>query len=221
MSLFPVARFFDAIAGRYERAYALPADESRRRMATVLGELPPPPARVLDLGVGTGRELPSLLDAGHQPTGIDASVEMLERCSRRARPISLVHADFWQPLPFADASFEATIALHGTLAHPPDDHAISRLSGELARIVRPGGVWVIEAPSPAWLDRFGSPPGRSDGSVRRTGPQTFVYGDRVAGVTIEGRVLSDEQWVRALGDPWIARVRPLGELEWLIVAMRG
>ena len=100
--------FFDAIAGRYERVYALSSTESRRRMDRVLGDLPPPPARILDLGVGTGRELTALLDAGHLPTGVDASRAMLERCARRARPVPLVHADFWAtPLPFAAGSFEA------------------------------------------------------------------------------------------------------------------
>ncbi len=46
------ARFFDAIAGRYDRAYALDVTESRRRMVPVLGVLPPPPARVIDLWRG-------------------------------------------------------------------------------------------------------------------------------------------------------------------------
>jgi ubiquinone/menaquinone biosynthesis C-methylase UbiE len=221
MSGPPAARFFDAIAGRYERAYSLPTEESRRRMTVVLRELPPPPAHVLDLGVGTGRELPALLDAGHIPTGVDVSQGMLERCARRARPVALVVADFWQPLPLADGSFDASIALHGTLAHPPDDQALERLARELARIVRIGGVWVTEAPSPAWLDRLDALPQPSEGSVRRTGRQTFVYSDHVAEASIEGRVLSDHQWHAALGEPWHVRVLPLGKFEWLVVAKRG
>lgn len=72
------AAFFDAIAGRYERAYALTTAASRARMARVLGVLPAAPAQVLDLGVGTGRELTALLDAGHAPTGLDASRAMLD-----------------------------------------------------------------------------------------------------------------------------------------------
>src|SRR5260370_31624527 len=130
------ARFVDAIAGRYERAYALPAAESRRRMPRVVGVLPSPPARVLDLGVGTGRELTALRDGGYTPTGVDASRAMLERCARRARAVRTVHANFWRaPLPFEDASFDAAVALHGTLAHTPDAAAMGRLACELARIV--------------------------------------------------------------------------------------
>jgi ubiquinone/menaquinone biosynthesis C-methylase UbiE len=215
------ARFFDAIAGRYERSYALSADESRRRMRRVLEALPPPPARVLDLGVGTGRELAALLDAGYAPTGVDVSREMLRRCARRARPIALVHADFWQPLPFPDAAFDGALALHGTLAHAPDDAALGRLARELARVVRPSGVWIVEAPSPAWLAAIEAAPELAEWRVRRTGPQTCVYEDRVVGASIEARVLSEAQWRAALGRRWIARVAALGEAEWLIVATRS
>src|ERR1019366_6114185 len=165
--------FFDAVAGRYERAYALPPAESRRRMTRALAALPSPPARVLDLGVGTGRELPALLDAGYLPTGLDASRAMLARCSHRARPVPLVRADFWaSPLPFEVGAFDAALALHGTLAHPPDDDAIRRLAGELARVVRSGGALVIEVPSPAWLERPPEALQGIDRRVRRTGART-------------------------------------------------
>jgi SAM-dependent methyltransferase len=228
MSAGPRGRsFFDAIAGRYERVYALPAAESRARMERVLRELPAPPARVLDLGVGTGRELPSLLDAGHALTGVDASEEMLARCARRARPVPLVHADFWQPLPFADGAFDAAVALHGTLAHPPEAGAIARLATEVSRVVRAGGVWIVEAPAPAWLDHLQeleaerSARGGSEARIRRTGPRTCVVEDAVVGASIEARALDADEWRSALGDAWSTRVDPLGELEWLVVAQRA
>jgi SAM-dependent methyltransferase len=213
--------FFDAIAGRYERAYALPSAESRRRMGRVLAALSPAPARVLDLGVGTGRELSALLDAGHSPTGLDASRAMLERCARRARPVPLVRADFWQaPLPFDEATFDAALALHGTLAHPPDGTAVARLAHELARIVRPGGVFVAEVPSPGWLDRLPSLPVEADRRARRTGPKTCIYEDLVAGVSIEANLLDEADWRAALEPDWETRVESVDELELLVVAHR-
>ncbi|HXN30305.1 MAG TPA: class I SAM-dependent methyltransferase [Polyangiaceae bacterium] len=215
------ARFFDAIAGRYERSYALPSDESRRRMARVVRELPHPPGRVLDLGVGTGRELTALLDAGYTPTGVDVSAQMLERCARRARPVALVQADFWEPLPFAAGSFDAVVALHGTLAHPPDDAALARLARELARVVRPAGAWIAETPSPAWLARVETLPQSGDRSVRRTGPQTCVYEDHVVGASVEARVASEAQWRQSLGAHWITRIDALGDTEWLVVSTRA
>ncbi len=216
--------FFDAIAGRYERAYALSSTESRRRMARVLGDLPPSPARVLDLGVGTGRALAALLDAGHSPTGVDASRAMLERCGRRARPVPLVRADFWvAPLPFVDASFDATIALHGTLAHPPDEEAIARLAREVARLTAAGGVFIAEVPSPAWIERLDMFPSRwdeGDRRVRRTGPRTCIYEDRIAGASIEAVLLDEADWRAALAPDWDARIESLDEVEFYIVARR-
>jgi SAM-dependent methyltransferase len=209
-------RFFDAIAGRYERAYALPSEESRTRMQRVLRELPSAPARVLDLGVGTGRELTALLDAGYAPTGIDVSPAMLERCARRARPVALVEADFWRPLPFAESAFDAAVALHGTLAHPPDDDAVARLARELARVVRPGGAFLAEVPAPSWLERAAGDP-----RVRRTGPRTATYEDAATGARIETRLLSDAEWIAALGPSWRARIESIGDAERLVVAVRA
>jgi SAM-dependent methyltransferase len=207
-------RFFDAIAGRYEREYSLPAGESRARIERVRRELPSPPARLLDLGVGTGRELTALLDAGYQPTGVDVSEAMLERCARRARPVPLVRCDFWERLPFDDGSFDGAIALHGTLAHPPDEQALARLAQELARVVRPGGAFVAEVPAPAWIDRASG-----DARVRRTGPDTATFADPVTGARIEARLLSDAGWAGALGPMWRTRVDPIGDAEWLVAAV--
>jgi SAM-dependent methyltransferase len=215
-----VARFFDAIAGRYERSYALAAGESRRRMAAVLHELPSPPARVLDLGVGTGRELTALLDGGYIPTGVDISERMLERCARRARPVALVHADLWRPLPFAANSFDAAIALHGTLVHCPDDGALGGLSRELARLVKARGPWIAEVPSPEWLQRLDAMALHAERSVRRTGPHSCVYEDHVAGAAVQARVFAEEEWREALAPQWTVRIDQLGECEWRVVATR-
>ncbi|MGD0527169.1 MAG: class I SAM-dependent methyltransferase [Polyangiaceae bacterium] len=209
-------RFFDAIAGRYEREYGLPSDESRTRMRRVTRELPPPPARVLDLGVGTGRELTTLLDAGYAPTGVDFAPAMLERCARRTRPVPLVEADLWGPLPFETGAFDAAIALHGTLAHPPDDGAMARLARELARVVRAGGAFLAEVPSPSWLERAAADP-----RVTRTGPATAIFEDPATGARIETRLLSEAEWMAALGPAWMARTEPIGDAEWLVAAVRA
>jgi SAM-dependent methyltransferase len=220
------ARFFDAIANRYDRVYAPTADESRRRMKRVLGELPPPPASLLDLGVGTGRELPALLDAGYTPTGLDASAAMLDRCARRTRPVRLVMANFWRPpLPFDDGSFDAVIALHGTLAHPPDEGAVARLALDLGRVVRPGGVFVAEVPSTRWLDTLATDATASlDRAVYRIGPKACHFEDRVVGVGIDARILDESEWREALAPAWTVQVEALDALdgfEWLVVAHRA
>ena len=63
MKLACAARYFDAIAPRYDHAYALPAAESRLRMERVLAALPRGPLRILDLGVGSGALLCALMSS--------------------------------------------------------------------------------------------------------------------------------------------------------------
>jgi SAM-dependent methyltransferase len=215
------ARFFDAIARRYDRVYALTGELSRRRLSRVLRELPPR-AKVLDLGVGTGRALSALLDAGHEPTGLDFSAEMLAICARRARPVPLVQVDLWEALPFPDGSFDAALALHGTLAHPPDERALSRLPRELARVLGPAGVFVAEVPAPAWADGFDEE-GRvwPEMRIRKSGPSRCLHEDLVANVSIEAATFTAERWT-ALFENWPAvSVLPYETGELLVVARRG
>lgn len=213
--------FFESIARRYDRAYALDARVSRERMTRVLAELPPR-ARILDLGVGTGRELSALQDADHDVVGLDVSPTMLAACARRARPIRLVEADFWAPLPFDDASFDAVLALHGTLAHPPSPSAYAALASELARVLVSDGVLVAEVPSHPWLERIGAAGGEAseDRRVTRTGPDACIYDDLVVGASIEAFVPDDARWPELLGASFDVRVEAQGASERLVVARR-
>lgn len=185
--------FFDAIARRYDRVYARGRDESRESLSHVLRALAPR-SRVLDLGVGTGRELPALLDAGHSVVGMDASSEMLGICGERARRIPLVLGDFWSPLPWDDSSFDAVIALHGTLSHAPNEAARAAFPREVARVLKPGGVFVAEVPTDAWLHGVASEGG--DGVVR-TGEGRGRFVDEVTKASIDVWLASAEGW-RAL-----------------------
>jgi SAM-dependent methyltransferase len=184
-------RFFDSVAGRYDRVYAPSTSESRDRMARVLMELPAR-SRVLDLGVGTGRELSALLDAGHTVTGLDVSTEMLARCARRTRPVPLVLGDLWGELAFGRGAFDAVVALHGTLAHPPAREALETFAREVGRVMGKGGVFVMEVPMPRWLEAAGE-------EVERKGEGRGVFTDRVTGARIEARLFGQGVWREALG----------------------
>jgi len=116
-------------------------------MRDILARLPKS-GRILDLGIGTGRELPFLLDAGFEVTGIDFAPRMIEECNKRRRTVPIVLGDFYAPLSFEDRSFDAAIALFGTLSHPPDERAHARLAKELRRVVKQ--MILFEAPSRAW-----------------------------------------------------------------------
>ncbi|WP_236826469.1 MULTISPECIES: class I SAM-dependent methyltransferase [unclassified Blastococcus] len=104
--------------------------------------------RVLEVGVGTGRNLP-LFPPEVELTGIDLSPAMLARAEARAaqlaRPADLCLGDA-QRLPFPDSSFDSVIATL-TLCSIPDDRAAV---AEMARVLRPGGRLVL-------LDHVASP----------------------------------------------------------------
>jgi ubiquinone/menaquinone biosynthesis C-methylase UbiE len=64
--------------------------------------------RVLDLGCGTGRNLP-LYGAQRKVVGLDPSMEVLRRARRRAPSVPLVRASA-HALPFRDQSFQTVVS---------------------------------------------------------------------------------------------------------------
>ena len=99
-------------------------------------------ARVLDAGCGSGRLTVALARAGAEVTGIDTSSERLEHARGRAESagveLQLLAADFNEPLPFEDASFDAVTSRLALMA-AGDPVATLR---ELSRVLEPGGRFV-------------------------------------------------------------------------------
>ncbi len=210
-----VRAFFDAIAPRYDRAYALEGRLSRERMAGVLRALGTR-RRVLALGLGAGRELPALLDAGYDVVGLDISPSMIALCNVRSRSVPIVQADFWEPLAFRSEDFDAVIALHGTLAHPPHAEALSRLGTEISRILRRGdGAFVAEVPS----ERACVPMEGRGMHVVPTGPSTFCHVDTVANVALDGVAFTADAWRSALL-PLVVTAEDLGPMEYFLLGHR-
>ncbi len=96
--------------------------------------------RILDAGVGTGRNFP-FYPLGSEVVGIDLSPGMLARAERR-RPLATASVVLRQMdvtrLDFPDRSFDAAVAtfLFCTL---PDDLQVAGMR-ELGRVVKPGGI---------------------------------------------------------------------------------
>jgi ubiquinone/menaquinone biosynthesis C-methylase UbiE len=89
--------------------------------------------RTLDLGCGTGRNLP-LLAAG-RAIGLDSSLEALRRARRRAAGAPLVQASA-EALPFRDGCFDTVVSglVLCSVTDPP------RGLAEVRRVLRPGGT---------------------------------------------------------------------------------
>jgi SAM-dependent methyltransferase len=99
--------------------------------------------RILDLGCGTGGVLQHL-GAHGDALGLDPAPEAARYCRRRGVPMLLGSG---LELPFADASFDAVLALD-VIEHVPDDVAMLR---EARRVLRPDGVLIVTVPALPWL----------------------------------------------------------------------
>lgn len=144
-------RFFDRIAGRYDRAYAPDAASTRADLATLLEGRG---GAALDLGCGTGRAFPHLVERGFTVVGMDVSLEMLRESSRRASAASVtrVRADLYRRWPFREATFDVVLALHSVLAHPPSREAWAHVGREIKRVARADAFIAIDLPEPEWAD---------------------------------------------------------------------
>jgi len=142
-----VRRMLRRTYGRTARFYDfldLPFEYGRyRRIRPLVFEAVGGVQRLLDCGVGTGRNVP-YYPAGADVVGIDLSCEMIDRARRRAsrvgQPATWVQADVVQ-LPFATASFDAAAATF-LFCVLPDELQPAALA-ELSRVVRPGGLIVL------------------------------------------------------------------------------
>jgi ubiquinone/menaquinone biosynthesis C-methylase UbiE len=115
---------------------------------------------VLEIGVGSGMNLPVYGSAVDRVCGIDPSPELLDRARERVAaarvPVSLARASAEQ-LPFRDAAFD-TLVMTWTLCSIPNPSAALN---EMRRVLKPGGrLLFVEhglAPEPAiirWQHRL-------------------------------------------------------------------
>ena len=103
----------------------------------LLGLLPPPPARVADLGCGTGTLSVLLADEGFDVTGVDFSPAMLARAVAKGagRPgLEFVEGDAAVP-PLEEASYDVVLCRHVLWALPEPAVVLDRGT----RLLRPAG----------------------------------------------------------------------------------
>ncbi len=140
-------------------------------------------ARVLELGVGTGRIALPVALAGCPVTGIDLSADMLATLQRQlpapgAAPVDLVRGTITS-LPFRDDVFDAAMATH-VLHLVPDWKAVL---GDLVRVVREGGAVLLGRD---WVD-----PASMAGQIRMAFRQAVMQAGFGTAAPAGGKPLAD------------------------------
>ena len=127
----------------YDLAFAAVMRAGRSAAAEAASRAAGPDGLIIDVGVGTGLELP-MFDTRSRIVGIDLSEPMLRGAQRRVRREGLANVDGLlvmdaTRLAFPDGAFAAAVVPY-VLTVVPDPH---RMMDEVRRVVRPGGEIVL------------------------------------------------------------------------------
>ncbi|WP_329381237.1 class I SAM-dependent methyltransferase [Streptomyces sp. NBC_01716] len=188
------AAAYDEIADWYEREFLGVTDtghEDPLGLGDLIGELlGEGTGMCLEIGCGTGIHAARVRALGRTPVGVDFSAGMLRHASGRL-PVARADAE---RLPFRDGSVPAVIAV---MVHTdmPGYPAVLR---EVARVLRPGGVFVHIGVHPCFCGGFAD---RSDPDVVVVRPGY-----------LDGHWTTDSWTDRGVRDKVGATHRPLPEL---------
>ena len=104
----------------------------------LLGVLPPTPARIADLGCGTGTLTRLLVDEGYVVDGVDLSPEMVARARTKVPEADFTIGDAASPT-LETSSYDVVLSRHVLWALPDPVAAISAWVG----LLKPEGVVVL------------------------------------------------------------------------------
>lgn len=192
----------------------------RESDAGLLGE--PAGRHVLEVGCGSAPCARWLAAQGARVIGVDLSAGMLRHAVQAAHEtgisVPLVQADAAR-LPFTDSSFDLACSAFGAVPFVADSAVVMR---EVARVLRPGGLWVFAVTHPLrWI--FPDDPGEAGLTVAQSyfdrtpyaevddaGNLTYVehhrtLGDRVREIVAAGLVLEnlvEPEWPAGLDRKW-------------------
>lgn len=140
-SFGPAAALYDRVRPGYPAA----------AVDWALGPLGPGRWQIIDVGAGTGIMTRLLISLGHDAIAVEPDDQMRERLAETTAARAL--AGSAESVPLADASADGAIAAQ---AYHWFDHA--RAHAELARVIRPGGVfaavWNIRDEGVGWVTEY-------------------------------------------------------------------
>ena len=149
---------FSDIAGRYNASGGILRQVVRQALIArqLAAHLPPPPARIVDVGGGAGQQAIPLAREGYKVTILDPSPEMLAEAGRRLddeeggtrRRVRLVEGVGEEaPEILGEAAFDAALC-HGVLMYLEEP---ARMVRSLVAAIHPGGVVSVLAKNAAAL----------------------------------------------------------------------
>ena len=155
----------------------------------LLDALPTGPARVADLGSGTGTLSLLLAEHGHTVDGVDVSPEMVRLAREKAaevRGVRFVEADASAP-PLEPASYDAVLCRHVLWAMPDPAATLGRWVDLLA----PGGrLLLVEG---RWFNGAGLSADETVALVEQTGRRATLT--RLREAVYWGREIEDDRYL--------------------------
>lgn len=144
--------------GRFDREEYIYGTDPNDYLRESVSRLPPPPAKVLSLGEGEGRNGTFLAGLGYEVTGVDSSAVGLEKAQRLAasKGLSLetVHADL-ATYRIEPESWDVVVSIFCHL--PP--HLRKSVHRQVVEGLKPDGMLLLEGYTPRQLEfKTGGPP---------------------------------------------------------------
>lgn len=145
------SRSIDTHYASFEQAFRGEREQIKQRVAHYLDTLatagiePGDEGVILDLGSGRGEWLEVLQERGYRGRGVDLNRGMLKESEARGHDV--VEADALDYLRAQDSSSVAAISSLHMVEHIPHS-VLLQLLDEALRVLRPGGVLILETPNP-------------------------------------------------------------------------
>lgn len=155
--------------------------------ALLLQHLPPTPARIADLGCGTGTLSLLLSEEGHTVDGLDLSPEMVRRAQDKAGHVAtFVEGDASRP-PLEAGAYDVVLSRHVLWAMPSPAEAL----GRWIDLLRPGGRLLLVEGS--WVTGAGLSAEQTVELVEATGRPARLR--RMPEPVFWGREITDDRYL--------------------------